>query len=119
MCTVPSNSVNKLDIASCLKCYISRSRADDQIDLPLFLHLKQPVGLKASSISVILRKALSLAGLSGFQAKDFRPTGATQSVRSGENVENVRMLGRWKTASVFMEHYVHSQPSTDYSDNLL
>ena len=87
VCTIPSHDDPLLNLQDCLKCYIKRSRPVSCTNLPLFLHLRQPVGLKSASIAGILKKGLILAGLSDFQPRDFRPTAATKAVQAGENVD--------------------------------
>jgi integrase len=88
----------------------------------VFLSLSQPpTPLSAAGVAAILTQAISLAGLAhqGFTAKSFRPTGATAAVSLGHDPEKVRRLGRWKTQSVFFDHYVHTKLPSDYTDSVL
>ena len=71
--------------------------------------------------SISLDSAINMAGLSnqGYSAKCFRPTGATYAIQLGYDPEIIMRVGRWKTRSVFFEHYVHSQVPSDYTSALL
>ena len=68
-----------------------------------------------------MEEAIRTAGLEnkGYSAKSFRPTGATAAIDSGENPDIVMKTGRWKTASVFRDRYVHSQPPIDHTHSVL
>ncbi len=68
-----------------------------------------------------MNEAIRLAGLNnqGFSAKSFRPTGATIAIDSGCDPEITMRQGRWKTRSVFFEHYVHSKPPVSMSSDIL
>ena len=121
---LPAAPQKALDPVSTLKCYMDRT---DHIrssvpGKPVFLTLQAPyTALSADSVGNILEDAISLAGLShcGYTAKNFRPTGATFAIQLGYDAEMVMRIGRWKTRSVFFEHYVHSQVPEDYSANIL
>ena len=118
-CTVPPHSNKLLCLSSALKVYISKLQVDNS-NAPLFCSLKdKSKAVSVQTLSNILSDTLKQAGLEGYMPKDFRPTGATIAVDTGENPDAARMVGRWKTFSVFMDHYVHSKPSSSYSDNLL
>ena len=68
-----------------------------------------------------MEEAIHITGLGnqGYSAKAFRPTGATAAIDSGKNPDIVMKTGRWKTASVFPDHYVHSHPPADYTHDVL
>ena len=92
------------------------------IDGPVFLTLYKPYrGIDASTVAKILNDAIVLAGLSKdqFSAKSFRPTGATRAVEQNFDRDLVMQTGRWKTGSVFFEHYVHAKPPTSYTDCII
>ena len=112
----------KIDPIPALQVYISRTsvmRACTD-SKPLFLTLRKPYKhLDVSSIRNILNESISRAGLSGFSAKCFRPTGASKAISMGLNPDTARHIGRWKCAETFEKHYVHRQVPSDYSKNLL
>lgn len=117
-----------LDPVSALKDYLQRTEAQRQSAIDrdaVFLALNPSKGhhhaLQAGSIGAIMDKAIALAGLGGlgFSAKSFRPTGGTHAIGIGIDPEVAMKIGRWKTRSVFFEHYVHSKPPSDYSKSLL
>ncbi len=57
---------------------------------PVFVTLRPPFhALTAAGFSAVLNKGLRLAGLSGFSAKSFRPTGATIAVEQGVSADMV------------------------------
>ena len=117
----PSSCAAVCPVAA-LKEYLART-ADvcPSPDSPVFVALRRPYnGLSAQAVANILNEALSLVGLHNtFSAKDFRPTGATVQVQEGVDPKTVMKVGRWKTESVFFDHYVHSQPPVEFSDNVL
>ena len=114
-----------LDPVTTLQCYISATasqRADshDKQSSPVFIGLCRPYkALSSTSIGLILKEVTVRAGLQGFSARSFRPTGATRAIDLGFDAEKIRRLGRWKTSGVFFEHYVHSKPPQDYTDAVL
>ena len=57
--------------------------------------------IKADYIARGMDFAISRAGLSVFTAKDYRPTGATLAIESGNNPEIVRKAGRSKSSEIF------------------
>ena len=77
--------------------------------------------ISAKTVANILNEAIDLAGLSGqgYSAKSYGPTGATFAVETGCDPEIAMRIGRWKTRSVFYDHYVHAQPPETYSENIL
>ena len=81
---------------------------------------QQSIVIFAATIAKLLDKAIEYVGLSGqgFTAKSFRPTGAMLAVEMGVDPDVVMKLGRWKTRSVFMDHYVHAKPPKEFTDNL-
>ena len=88
---------------------------------PVFIMLQPPFrALRTSTIANIMEEAIRTAGLENkrYSAKSFRPTGETAAIDSGQNPDIVMKTGRWKTASVFRDHYVHLQPPIDHSLNV-
>jgi hypothetical protein len=82
--------------------------------------LHRPLG--AAGVRSVLNEAIKLfAGLDAtlYSSKCFRVTGATTAVAVGQDPNIVRLMGRWKSASVFEEHYVHHVPPQSYTDNIL
>jgi hypothetical protein len=112
----------KLNPVKTLKDYIERSKHLRSQENAVFLALTQPYGaISAKTVANIMVEAIKLAGLSGrgFSAKSFRPTGATLAVETGCDPEIAMRIGRWKTRSVFYDHYVHSQPPDAFASNIL
>lgn len=101
--------------------YIERTqtmRSED--NKHVFLSLKQPFhGVTVATIARILNDAIKDTGLTGYSAKDFRPTGATQAMKAGVAEATVMKVGRWRSVDVFREHYVHYQTESDYTDRVL
>lgn len=120
---IPAHTNPKLDPLITLKNYIDKTaqwRAAGSN--AVFLSLKSPrVAIEATTVSGILQQAIRLAGLSSekYSAKSFRPTGATTAIANNIGPKIVQKLGRWKTESVFFEHYVHSKPPEDYTDKVI
>ncbi len=88
---------------------------------PVFITLTVPYrAITADTVSHILSEAITLAGLGGrgFSVKSFRPTGATAAINKGHYPKMVQRLGRWKTETVFLEHYVHSRTPQSYTTDL-
>ena len=88
----------------------------------VFLTLIKPFrAISGSTVSNILGNAIQLAGLEGqgYSAKFFRPSGATAAVACGHDYEKVRKLGRWKTETVFLDHYVHVKPDPKITKDVL
>lgn len=113
-----------IDPVCALKTYIEQTNEQrvQNPDNPVFLTLTKPYrAIDSNTVSNILKSALKRVGLQaeGFRPKDFRPTGATKAVEGLEDPKKVMRLGRWKTESVFYDHYVHSVPSDTISDNIL
>lgn len=122
--TLSKCSDNKLDVASALRCYMSRTDALRRSipSCPVFISLQRPFhALGASAISKVLQDAIVAAGLEGkgYSAKCFRPTGATQAISKGVQPEIARHIGRWASQEVFDKHYVHTKVPSDYLDNIL
>lgn len=121
--TLPPAQPEKIDPVIVLKNYIVRTNNVRPADKrPLFLSLRRPYGAIASdTVAQILQEAILKAGLGGnaYSAKDFRPTGATAAIDNETDPEVAMRIGRWKTRSVFFDHYVHSRPPSDYSQKLL
>jgi hypothetical protein len=120
---VPKHDNVKLDPVAALKAYIARTEAlRPSPSNPVFVSLKAPYhAITSSTVSSVLESAITLAGLdtTKFSAKSFRPTGATVAIEEGNDPDVVMKLGRWKTASVFYEHYVHSRTPLTYTNDLL
>ena len=58
-------------------------------------------------------------GYGGFSAKSFRPTGATVAIEEGHDAADVMKVGRWKTQTVFYEHYVHSKTPASFTESII
>ena len=54
-----------------------------------------------------------------FLQKSFRPTGATIAIETGCDLEITMRQGRWKTRSVFFDHYVHFKTPVSMSSDIL
>ena len=110
------------DPVDALKVYLARTSAMRPPGNPVFLTLTKPYRpISASTVAAILNEAISLAGLSdlGFSAKSFRPTGATAAMAANCDPETAMQLGRWKTRSVFFDHYVHCTPPETLTKDIL
>jgi hypothetical protein len=119
---IPPASQSKLDPVSALQTYIERTNLNRPADGAIFLPLRPPYkAISHGTVANILSEAIRSAGLDSkmFRAKDFRPTGATVQVANGFDPNVVMKMGRWKTSSVFFEHYVHAQTPDAYTDSLL
>ena len=106
---------------SALSAYMSRTApvAPHPCD-PVFVALRRPFkALSAQAVASVLNATLAMCNMHEYSAKDFRPTGATLQVRGGVDPKTVMKVGRWKTESVFFDHYVHSEPPAEFSDNVL
>lgn len=112
----------KLDPVACLKSYLGVTKALVADDGPTFLSLIPPHdGLSVASISDILRETIKGAGLSDkkFTPRAFRPTGASASIKAGNDPEVTRQIGRWRSRDVFYESYVYPLAHDSFTDNLL
>ena len=121
---IPPASTPEVDPVQTLKDYMTRTSTARlcSTDDAVFLTLVKPYhGLSSQGIASVLQEAIGLAGLSGqgFTAKSFRPTAATQSVASGCDSNVARQVGRWKSHSVFEEHYVHVVVPENFVDKLV
>ena len=120
---VPPASIPKLDPVSTLRTYIQRTdplRPSDS--KPVFLAAKKPHrAITASTVAKVLEDAIYLSGLdiNLYSAKCFRPSAATQAIESGLDLDKARRIGRWKTPSVFFEHYVYDKTPESYTDSML
>lgn len=122
--SLPPNPNQAADPVDALRVYLERT---DSLRCagsgPVFISLVRPyAALSASSVSTVLHEAIHLAegfGLPpGHKPKDFRPTGATRAVELGFDTDDVQRLGRWKTRSVFLDHYVHNQVDAAFTQKL-
>lgn len=113
----------RLDPVLTLKDYISRTEVYRPVgQKPVFLTISPPYhAISSDTVSNVLKQAIDLAGLAGqgYSAKSFRPTGATVAIDKGYNPKVVQRLGRWKTDTVFFEHYVHSRTQDSYTSDIL
>lgn len=110
----------KLDPVQTLRDYINRTQDIRPVNNSVFLTLSPPYkAIAAATVAKIMNEAISLAGLTGYTAKCFRPTGATAAVDVNCDPEIVMRLGRWKTRSVFFDHYVHSKPPDTLTTDIL
>lgn len=119
---VPQATNMKVDPVDALRVYISKTNLIRPESGAVFLPLRPPYkAITHSTVASVLNEAIGMAGLdtTKFKAKDFRPTGATVQVANGFDPNVVMKMGRWKTSSVFFEHYVHSQTPSTYTDALL
>ena len=120
---VPASNDPKMDPALCLWTYMNRTEKylTDCLSGPVFIALWKPyLAVSASTIAYILNEAIQLAGYdsSKYTAKCFRPTGATWVVSAGIDPDKARCLGRWKTTSLFFEHYVFDRTPDNYADDM-
>ncbi len=121
---LPAASDKSLDPVVTLSDYMERTAAmRAQVpDHPVFITLNAPYhAISADTVRNIMDTAITKSGLGnqGYSAKCYRPTGATYSIAMGYDPEIIMRIGRWKTRSVFFDHYVHSQVPSNYSSNLL
>ena len=119
---IPPASNSKLDPVNTLRTYINRTAINRPPNGAVFLGLKAPYNaITHGTVSHILSEAIQLVGLDPkkYKARDFRPTGATVQVTKGFDPDLVMRVGRWKTRSVFFEHYVHAKPPDTYVNQLL
>ena len=121
--SIPPASNAVLDPASALQCYILRSsHLRPTHSNPVFISLKSPYkALSAASIAKDLNTVIKDSGLDTtvYSAKSFRPTGATRAIEQGIDPDKVRRLGRWKTQTVFFEHYVHDKVPLSTTDSII
>ena len=120
---VPKASDVLLDPVQTIKDYLCRTKTvRSQVVSPVFLSLNSPYkALSAQSVGHVLEDSICDAGLDRkvYSAKSFRPTGATVAIDKGIHPKTVMKMGRWKTETVFFEHYVHSRTPCSYTDNVL
>ena len=118
---LPRLEDKNLDPVHCLEIYLQRTqhlRKDDAV----FLTLRAPFkAISASSVAKILEASIQRAGLAnmGYSAKSFRPTGATRAIEQGINPDIVQKMGRWKSAEVFRDHYVHAKTPQNYPSAII
>ena len=119
---VAANLDPVLDPVRTLKDYISRTTPQRRFanGNPLFLTTVRPFkAICSTTVSRILNDSIKLAGLTGYTAKSFRPTGATVAIENKYDPDRVRQIGRWKTKETFEQHYVHCKAPVDFSSKLL
>lgn len=122
--SLPPNPNQAADPVNALRVYLDRTDSlRCTVSKPVFLSLVRPhAALSAGSVSTVLQEAIHFAeefGLSrGHTPKDFRPTGATRAVQLGFDTDDVQRLGRWKTRSVFLDHYVHNTVDASFTKKL-
>jgi hypothetical protein len=118
---LPRHDNVTLDPVQTLQDYLQRTECV-RTGGAVFLALRKPHGaLSASGIAKILEESIMLAGLSGqgFSAKSFRPTGATMAIEQGIEPHVVQKMGRWKSADVFYQHYVHSKTPSNFASSII
>lgn len=118
---LPRHDNALLDPVKALEDYIA-STSNVRTDQSVFLSLKHPFSaISAASVAKVLEESIGFAGLSGqgFTAKSFRPTWATVAIGNGFDPHVVQKLGRWKSADVFYQHYVHSQTPATFVTKVL
>ena len=110
------------DPVTTLNNYVSRTQHMSDGSGPLFLSLRPPhVAIGVAAVSDDLRASIEQAGLDTkmFTPRSFRPTGATASVRSGNDPEVTRQIGRWKSHDVFYDRYVYPVAEASFTDKIL
>ena len=121
--SIPKSTEPKLDPSTTLKAYINRTKSPENLPSdPVFVSLNRPFkAISSTTVSLILNESIKLAGLdcAKFTAKSFRPSAATKAVESGMDPDKARRIGRWKTPSVFFDHYVFDKTPENYTDNIL
>jgi len=122
---VPPATNILLDPVKTLRDYIERSMSHRKMSArgnAVFLSLYSPYkALSAQTIASVLEDSIADAGLDKklYTAKSFRPTGATVQIEKGVDPKTVMKMGRWKTDTVFFEHYVHSRTPSTFTDNIV
>lgn len=119
---LPAATNPKLDPCKTIQDYICRTASLRGDDGAVFLSLNQPYkAIDASTVSDILTQAISLAGLGGqgFKPKSFRPAAATAGVQMKYEPAMLMKTGRWKSESVFFDHYVHAKNDPKFTDDIL
>ena len=121
--SIPPASEPKIDPVATLRTYIARTDPlRPQDSKPVFLTSVKPYrAITANTVAKILEDAIYLAGLdlNLYSAKCFRPSAATKAIESGLDPDKARRMGRWKTPSVFFEHYVYDNTPVSYTDSML
>ena len=121
--SIPKSTEPKLDPSTTLRAYINRTKSPENLPSdPVFVSLNRPFkAISSTTVSLILNESIKLAGLdcAKFTAKSFRPSAATKAVESGMDPDKARRIGRWKTPSVFFDHYVFDKTPDNYTDNIL
>jgi integrase len=120
---LPPVANKSVSVFDCLQVYIARTAVQRMTlsDSPLFISLIRPYApVSASTIGDQMNRAIHLAGLGGqgFTAKSFRPTAATAAISTGCDPDIARKVGRWKSAEVFYDHYVHVKPPATFLDKI-
>lgn len=111
-----------VDPVACLRMYIDKTNQLVDKDGPVFITLRPPYrALTAQSIANILKDSISMTSLPPdiFTAKNFRPSAATAAIVSGCDNNTVRIRGRWKTESIFLNHYVYPVSEVNISQKIL
>ena len=118
---IPRANNTRICPVESLSAYLQRTSHLVSAEGPVFISLRAPYGpLSSQGIRNILNDAIDAVGLprDKYSAKCFRPTGATRAVELGFEPNIVQKLGRWKTASVFFEHYVHANVPKNFTDKM-
>ena len=121
---IPPSPNKTADPIDALRVYLARTESCRcPISKPVFISLVRPyAAVSASSVAAVLQQGIYFAedfGLAkGHTPKDFRPTGATRAVQLGFDADDVQRLGRWKTRSVFLDHYVHNSVDPSFTQRL-
>lgn len=119
---LPPASNPHIDPCATLKEYIVKTEKHRGTDRAVFLSLNKPYkAIDASTVSDIMSEAIYLAGLEGqgYTAKSFRPTGATVGVQMKHEPAVLMKTGRWKSETVFFDHYVHAKNDIAFTDDIL
>ena len=113
--TLPPSADSKTDPVEALRTYSSRTDyVRCSVKRPAFLSLTRPFSaISASTVSHVLQESITAAEKFDWRLvigpKTSGSTGATRAFQLGFDTDDVQRLGRWKTGSVFLEHYVHTK----------
>ncbi len=102
-----------------LRQYIKRTQYIRPASGAVFLTLDNPPApMSSTAVARVLESAIHAAGLTGFTAKSFHPTGATHAIANGLNPDYVHRVGHWRDQVMFENHYVHAAPPTNFTSVL-
>ena len=119
---IPRTEDAAIDPVGCLHTYIRRTTEQRPLNGPVFLTLRSPYhAIKNTTIGDILCDSIKAAGLQdqGYTPRSFRPTGATAAIQTQCDPGTARLVGRWKSESVFYDRYVYPVATDKFSDRVL